>query len=163
MVRLFLPLSGEPPEELRVDGAKLHYLRLVLRLREVILSSSMGRALRFEASVTAMSDQEAVLKLGAAKAQKARRFIPAVVQGLPKGDKLELVIQKGTELGASAFAPAFTVAIRGDLGRSAAPRIARSVGKRSRRKRRGRADAPTSLRSFSRRAPRGGARGLWPD
>jgi 16S rRNA (uracil1498-N3)-methyltransferase len=32
----------------------------------------------------------------------------ALVQGLPKGDKLEWVLQKGTELGATLFAPADT-------------------------------------------------------
>ena len=37
----------------------------------------------------------------------ARRAV-SVLQGLPKGDKLEWVLQKGTELGAAAFYPVAT-------------------------------------------------------
>jgi 16S rRNA (uracil1498-N3)-methyltransferase len=116
MVRLFLPLPGpgpgqagpEPAATARVEGPRLHYLVNVLRLREGdALEIFDGRGGAYPARVSALLGDAAELALGPRQAAPPRRRI-AVVQGLPKGEKLELVIQKGTELGAAAFAPAFT-------------------------------------------------------
>jgi 16S rRNA (uracil1498-N3)-methyltransferase len=109
MVRLFLPLSGPAQPTARVEGARLHYLVNVLRLREGdALEVFDGRGGAYPAArVSALRGDAAELSLGPRTAAPPRRPI-AVVQGLPRGEKLELVIQKGTELGAAAFAPAFT-------------------------------------------------------
>jgi 16S rRNA (uracil1498-N3)-methyltransferase len=63
-----------------------------------------GAGASFEARVEASDESGLSLLLGPARVTAAPRSI-TVVQGLPKGDKLELVLQKGTELGASAFLP----------------------------------------------------------
>lgn len=108
MVRLLLPLPEPPPPTARVEGPRLHYLVNVLRLREGdALEVFDGRGGAYPAQVSTLRDEAAELSLGPRRAAPPRRPI-AVVQGLPKGEKLELIIQKGTELGASAFAPAFT-------------------------------------------------------
>jgi len=107
MVRLYLPESGGEAREAAVRGPRLHYLRAVLRLREGdALEVFDGRGGARDARVESLTGDEARLSFGERREAPARRAI-AVVQGLPKAEKLELVIQKCTELGATAFAPAF--------------------------------------------------------
>src|SRR5262249_11751561 len=110
MVRLHVasvPEAGGAAGEVSVKGPRLHYLRAVLRLREGdALEVFDGRGGAYDATVTRLGTDEARLRLGPRREAAPRRRI-SVVQGLPKAEKLELVIQKGTELGAAAFAPAF--------------------------------------------------------
>lgn len=107
MVRLLLPEAGDAAGEVAVTGPRLHYLRSVLRLREGDeLEVFDGRGGARHAKVERLTEAEARLSLGPRREAPPRRPI-AVVQGLPKAEKMELVIQKGTELGATAFAPAF--------------------------------------------------------
>ncbi|MHB8873034.1 MAG: 16S rRNA (uracil(1498)-N(3))-methyltransferase [Myxococcaceae bacterium] len=109
MVRVLLPIPPQPPETLRVDGERFHYLAHVLRLspgEALEVFDGAGRA--FAARVETVAEDMAVLSIGAAlPGARARRSI-TVVQGLPKADKLEWILQKGTELGAAAFAPVAT-------------------------------------------------------
>ena len=106
MVRLFAPVPAEAPAELTLGEERRHYLVHVLRLQEgdaLELFDGTGRA--FDARVLALAPLR--LGLGPARTAPARRAL-SVLQGLPKGDKLELVLQKGTELGASGFYPVAT-------------------------------------------------------
>jgi 16S rRNA (uracil1498-N3)-methyltransferase len=109
VVRLFVPLpAGAAPAELPLEAERCHYLVHVLRLGEgdtLEVFDGAGRA--FEARVVQASAQAVLLALGPPRAAPARRAA-SVLQGLPKGDKLELVLQKGTELGAAAFYPVAT-------------------------------------------------------
>jgi len=108
MVRLHVASAAEAAGEVSVTGPRLHYLRAVLRLREGdALEVFDGRGGAYDATVIRVGDDEARLKLGARREAAPRRRI-TVVQGLPKAEKLELIVQKGTELGAATFAPAFT-------------------------------------------------------
>lgn len=104
MIRLLVP--GAREGDVSVEGPRLHYLTRVLRLAAgdpLEVFDGAGRA--FPAKVAAVHEASATLTLGAAKDAPRPRAI-SVVQGLPKADKLELVLQKATELGAAAFAPA---------------------------------------------------------
>ncbi|MBF5045121.1 16S rRNA (uracil(1498)-N(3))-methyltransferase [Aggregicoccus sp. 17bor-14] len=109
MVRLFAPVPADAPAELVLGEERRHYLVHVLRLAEgdaLEVFDGAGRA--FDARVLAPAADGALrLSLGPAREAPARRAL-AVLQGLPKGDKLELVLQKGTELGAAAFYPVAT-------------------------------------------------------
>jgi 16S rRNA (uracil1498-N3)-methyltransferase len=90
------------------DGPRLHHLQAVLRLKPGDrLEVFDGRGRVFPATVVQLEPHEGRLTLGPARAPVACRRI-TVLQGLPKGDKLELIIQKGTELGAAVFAPVAT-------------------------------------------------------
>ncbi len=109
MVRLFHPLPTPAPERLSLEGEAHHYLCHVLRLKAgdaLEVFDGHGRAV--DARVAEVSPTAAVLTLGAERRQAPARSV-TLVQGLPKGDKLEWILQKGTELGASAFAPASCV------------------------------------------------------
>src|SRR6185503_12748343 len=115
-----------------------HYLFRVLRLRPGdALEVFDGRGNAFDAKVEAVG----ALSLGPARAVPAPRRI-AVVQGLPKADKLEWVLQKATELGATSFHPAecarsVAKAARADAKVARWKKIAEEAARQS-----GRADVP---------------------
>jgi 16S rRNA (uracil1498-N3)-methyltransferase len=102
--RLLVP--GAEKGDVTVEGPRFHYLSRVLRLEAgdaLEVFDGQGRA--FDARLVSVGETSARLSLGPARDAPRARAI-TVVQGLPKGDKLELVLQKGTELGVAAFAPA---------------------------------------------------------
>lgn len=108
MIRLLVPLPTPAPDSVELRGERHHYLVRVLRLSAgdaLEVFDGQGRA--FSAKVARVESESATLSLGAPVETSPAPKI-AIVQGLPKGDKLEWVIQKGTELGAWAFAPAVT-------------------------------------------------------
>lgn len=103
MIRLLVPQASEGT--VSVEGERLHYLSRVLRLAVGdALEAFDGRGRRFDAKVTSLTDARAELALVNGRDEPRLRAI-TIVQGLPKGDKLELVLQKGTELGAQGFIP----------------------------------------------------------
>lgn len=109
MVRLLLPVPREAPPFVTVEGERFHYLARVLRLSlgdALEVFDGNGRA--FPARVEQLAEGSAVLSLGPAAARARVRRSITVVQGLPKAEKLEWILQKGTELGATAFAPVAT-------------------------------------------------------
>ncbi len=109
MVRLFVPVPEPAPTEVVLTGERRHYLLHVLRLAEgAELEVFDGTGQSFQARVASMDAQAVRLALGPARSAPPRRSV-SVLQGLPKGDKLEWVLQKGTELGAAAFYPVATV------------------------------------------------------
>ncbi len=104
MIRLLVPHAAPGP--VTVHGARLHYLVRVLRLSAGdALEVFDGQGRCFDARLATVTDAAATLELGEARAAPRPRAI-TVVQGLPRAEKLELVLQKATELGAAAFAPA---------------------------------------------------------
>lgn len=101
MHRLHLSVPDPAPAALALPEDKRHYVEHVLRLTEGdALEVFDGAGHAWDARLLAGG----LVALGARREARAARPL-AVVQGLPKGDKLELVLQKGTELGAAAFHP----------------------------------------------------------
>lgn len=107
MIRLLHPDAARVEDTLRVEGRRFHYLTRVLRLRE-------GDALEvFDGEGHARNARVARVDAEAGWAElsvEALRTLPAaphitLLQGLPKGDKLEWVLQKSTELGVSCVWP----------------------------------------------------------
>jgi 16S rRNA (uracil1498-N3)-methyltransferase len=91
-----------------LSGERRHYLVHVLRLGEgSALEVFDGAGRSFEARVASVDADAVRLVLGEARHAPASREVH-ILQGLPKGDKLEWVLQKGTELGATAFHPVAT-------------------------------------------------------
>ena len=105
MVRLFVPLPESPPSEVTLSGERRHYLLHVLRLTAgACLEVFDGSGRAYDARVVAVEEEGVRLVLGEVRQTPASRPVH-ILQGLPKGDKLEWVLQKGTELGATAFHP----------------------------------------------------------
>lgn len=105
MNRLLVPPERIAEGVATVEGEALHYLSKVLRLGpgdpvEVF----DGRGAAWDAEVRTISPDVATIRLGAPR-ETARPPRITLAQGLAKGDKLDLVVQKATELGASRIAP----------------------------------------------------------
>lgn len=106
MKRVLLP--GAAPGLHRLEGPRRHHLAVVLRVHPGdALEVFDGQGQCFDATVSALTDDAVSLTLGPGRARPPPRQV-TIVQGLPKADKLELVLQKATELGASAFWPVAT-------------------------------------------------------
>ncbi|QHW30452.1 16S rRNA (uracil(1498)-N(3))-methyltransferase [Paenibacillus rhizovicinus] len=100
------------PEQ--IDGSRIvlagddaHHITRVMRMEEddvIIISDGVSRVA--EATIKSLSpgkveaEAEAWLPIGGEPVWSV-----TIAQSLPKGDKMELVIQKGTEIGAAAFVP----------------------------------------------------------
>jgi 16S rRNA (uracil1498-N3)-methyltransferase len=106
MTRLLLPhaTSAGP---LRVEGEALHHLRVLRVGKGDTLEVFDGKGRTFHAEVLDVGREAALLRLSPGRMAHVGRPI-SLVQALPKSDKLELVLQKGTELGAHAFYPALS-------------------------------------------------------
>jgi 16S rRNA (uracil1498-N3)-methyltransferase len=107
--RLYLErdLSGDT---LALDEREAHYLGHVLRLKrgdELVAFDGLGTE-RW-ASVGSVLRRGAELELRATVAAlPASRLELTLVQALPKSDAMDLIVQKATELGASAIVPVYT-------------------------------------------------------
>lgn len=101
--------AGDAPR-LRLEGDLVHYLTKVLRLRpgDRFVAASEGGPDR----VCVVEDVDRRWLEARVESQRpAAAEAPVKVhlyQGWPKGDKLELIIQKTTELGATAVTPVIT-------------------------------------------------------
>ena len=109
--RFHLPEAREPGQILSISGQEFHHLRNVLRLSPGDpLSVFDGAGHGFSATILGLTLREARIRLE--KAEKPSPESPLAIRlmvGVPKGEKLELVIQKATELGVVAIQPVTTV------------------------------------------------------
>jgi 16S rRNA (uracil1498-N3)-methyltransferase len=107
MARLLVAPAELSEGPLRVGGQDHHYLSRVLRLGvgdELTLFDGAGREAR--ARVTGSSRHELLLEVYAPRPVAAPvRPRLTLVCGLLKGDKMELVVQKATELGVDCIQP----------------------------------------------------------
>lgn len=103
--RLHVP--GAAPGALRIEGARFHYLQRVLRLGVGAQLEVFDDGRAFTATITMANEFNLSLELGPGRTAPPPRSV-TIVQGLPKADKFEWVLQKATELGATAFAPVST-------------------------------------------------------
>src|SRR6266702_4898515 len=100
--RFFLPSEAFTGRSITITGEPFHHMATVLRLKagtKVILADGAGR--EELATIRSVEPDSLIAELSDAPAK-----LPAVAgtritlyQGLPKGDKIDLILQKGTELG----------------------------------------------------------------
>ena len=107
MHRLHLPAAQIHPPLTVVHGERARYLRDVLRLRPgETLELFDGEGHAWPATVSSFGADEAELKVGEREERPFLGVRVTLVQGLPKGDKFELVLQKAVELGVTRIVPA---------------------------------------------------------
>ena len=93
-----------------LNGDNEHHIKNVLRLKpgeDIIVKT--GGSVSYNCCITGFSDEGVVCRV--LSCEEADTELPVrvtVYQGLPKGDKLETVIQKCTELGAVGIVPVIT-------------------------------------------------------
>jgi 16S rRNA (uracil1498-N3)-methyltransferase len=93
-----------------LDEREAHYLGRVLRLeRGDALVAFNGRGTERRASIGSLQRRGAELELReSVAALPASRLELTLIQALPKSDAMDLIVQKATELGASAIVPVYT-------------------------------------------------------
>lgn len=109
MQRYFLTqqLEQYQTKPIVLRGEQHHHISRVMRMKEgdqVILVTPDKEA--FKAEITAIKNDTVQLKWLSDEIQEKELPVSvSIASGLPKGDKLEWIVQKGTELGAAVFLP----------------------------------------------------------
>lgn len=107
MQRYFVTPGQLGDKEVILSGDDAHHAIRVMRMEpgdEFIVSDGEARAARAVIRTAASHQVEADIAAWLPMDGEPRWSV-TVAQSLPKGDKMELVIQKGTEIGAAAFLP----------------------------------------------------------
>ena len=97
----------EGNQSIRVVGSDVNHMKNVLRMKageEVWISD--GEEKEYHCEITCFEEEEAVLKI--LETLESEYELPNKIylfQGLPKGDKMELIIQKAVELGVHEIIP----------------------------------------------------------
>jgi len=110
MRRFFVSPGGIQDNKVHITYSDAHHLARVLRLKEgeeVIVIDGTG--LEYLVKITDTSEElvEGEIK-GITSSARDTKVQVTLVQGIPKGDKMELIIQKCTELGVAKIIPVLT-------------------------------------------------------
>ncbi|NEW05182.1 16S rRNA (uracil(1498)-N(3))-methyltransferase [Paenibacillus sp. SYP-B3998] len=109
MQRYFLPPEQfqQATQTVTIEGDDGHHLQRVMRAQigdEVICSNGVNREVRVR--ITELDKGRVIAEVVEELPMHAEAAVQVwVAQSLPKGDKMETVIQKGTEIGAARFLP----------------------------------------------------------
>jgi 16S rRNA (uracil1498-N3)-methyltransferase len=110
MPRIFIPIPSIKEDRISITGDKARYLSTVLRCKkgdELIVFDGEGNCLR--TNIIETKKREVVLEVLekiSCNTEAPIRII--LVQGLLKGQKMDLVVQKTTELGVNEIIPLIT-------------------------------------------------------
>lgn len=110
MTRLFLEGNLKQAKTLRLEGEKAHYISKVLRCKiHDILIVTDNSGVAYFARISALTKKETSLEIIGPLCQDNESPLDIILlQGLLKGDKMDLVIQKATELGVAQIIPVIT-------------------------------------------------------
>lgn len=107
MPRFFVPTRDIDDGQARLQGNEFRHLQRVLRLREgdhVTLFDDAGR--EHAGIIQSLSPRVAVVRITASTTPERESHLAiALYQGMPKGRKMDLVVEKATELGARTITP----------------------------------------------------------
>lgn len=135
--RFFVPAASLADDPVKLSGEPLHHLRTVLRRgpgTEILLLDGTGNCCR--ARLDTVGRELATATVIERWLEQEKPCPLRLLQALPKGDKFELVLQKGTELGVCIFQPVVSerAISRQESGRTA--RWERIIGEATRQSRR---------------------------
>ena len=107
MQRYFIDVAYENQSTVKIIGDDFHHMTRVMRMKVddsvyVVFNNQISAI----AKLVDIEEQSVVCAIE--QLEEVEKELPidvTIASGLPKGDKLELVIQKGTELGAHQFLP----------------------------------------------------------
>ncbi len=109
MHRFFVPPEAPVNDVVILPDDVVHHLRTVLRLSindELLLLD--GRGAVFRCRLATLEKTNATARILARWTEPESAFPIQLIQSLPKGDKMDLILQKGTELGIGIFSPTLT-------------------------------------------------------
>jgi len=107
--RFYLPPERWWEEAPELEQSDSHHCADVLRLgvgETVVIFDGLGKVA--EAELTGVHRKQCVLRVGHAHITPALRCAITLVQAIPKGKNMDLILQKGVELGASRIVPLLT-------------------------------------------------------
>ena len=107
MYRFFVEEHQIDPDRIHITGSDVNHIRNVLRMKpgEEILVSAQGN-LEYRCRIEALEEEEVTAEI--LYAMESELELPSRIylfQGLPKGDKMEFIIQKTVELGVHEIIP----------------------------------------------------------
>ena len=112
MYHFFVEENQVIDNKIYVNGADYNHIKNVIRLKcgdEVLISTKTSDNVapeNYMCSLCAYTEQEAVFDIVKSKVESNELPCHVILyQGLPKADKLEFIIQKAVELGASEIVP----------------------------------------------------------
>lgn len=110
MIRLFLPPENLSSQQVVISGNQARYLSSVVRLKPgELLTIFDGRGHRYVCKSLKIQKKEVIVeKIEEELFSTESPFSLTLAQGIPKGDKMDLIIQKSTELGVETIAPLIT-------------------------------------------------------
>lgn len=110
MYRFYVERDAIGEEEICLSGEDVNHIRNVLRMRageEVILCDGMGTDYRCRLKELRKESATAeIITKSLSETELPARFV--LFQGIPKKDKMELIIQKAVELGVCEIVPVIT-------------------------------------------------------
>ena len=107
MPRFFLPEIGS--EKVRIAGEDARHMAKSLRLTvgdEIILCD--GKGWDYQGTIEEMDEEVTIRIVSKEETKSEPRAKVTLFQALPKGDKMELIIQKSVELGVHEIVPVLT-------------------------------------------------------
>lgn len=107
MARFFISKEQIIRDKVEIVGSDVHHISKVLRLRTGdMVSLADGEGTEYEVKIVAISkDKVECMILNSYQINREPPVELILCQGLPKGDKLELIIQKSVEIGVSRIVP----------------------------------------------------------
>ncbi len=108
--RIHLPQRLESNSEISLDSRSAHYLATVLRMKSgMMLMAFDGSGLEFPGTLTDISKKSGLVSLGEGKNPGTESPLETHLGiGISRGERMDFVIQKSTELGVTVIQPLFT-------------------------------------------------------
>ncbi|MBL1223975.1 16S rRNA (uracil(1498)-N(3))-methyltransferase [Enterococcus sp. BWR-S5] len=105
MQRYFINESYENQSEFSITGENYHHIVRVMRMKpEDQLFLAFTNKVVIQGEITAVTEEKVLVReLSKEESDKELPIHVTIACGLPKGDKLEWIVQKGTELGGHRF------------------------------------------------------------
>ncbi len=108
--RIYLPQQLESNSEVSLDSRSTHYLAAVLRMKPgMMLTAFDGSGLEFPGTLTDISKKSGLVSLGEGNNPGTESPLETHLGiGISRGERMDFVIQKSTELGVNVIQPLFT-------------------------------------------------------
>ena len=156
MLHLFADPSDVQDELLTITGPEVNHIRNVMRLKpgEEISVSIGGDGKEYRYGIESYTEDSVLCRLRSVKDKEVELPVKVLLfQGLPKADKMDLIVQKAVELGAAEIIPVSMerCVVKLDAGKAAKKTarwqtIAESAASQSRRSIIPRVLAPMSMK-----------------
>jgi len=126
LTRVYLDAPLEAGGRVALTGSAARHLTRVLRLRPgQALTLFNGGGGEYAATIEAVHGEKVEVAVGEAQAiERESPLILTLAQGVSRGERMDLVVQKATELGASSIVPLLT---ERSVVRLSAPQAARKL------------------------------------